>query len=275
MKPLKACALLLPLFALAVVALGDESWRNKPPSEWNEKEVRRILENSPWAHRVKLMLVKPDPQQTACTSGSRRCKSEGDPTAPSGYPGRRRPATIDDAQAQQDKRASSAASPGLDGVAAIAVVRWASSRTVREAVARNGVLRGTVKPGQTPDSSRFAPLGAYVVYVDLRVALADVQRVPQSGVFTTAMAQNSVLVLKSTGERLSPVSVQQALLPEFDERKEIALGAYYILFPRQIDGKPTLPGSDVTLRFECPTLSVSITSEFDLHKMSREGSPDL
>lgn len=275
MKLKLACSQLLAVFSLALVAFGSDSWLHKPSSVWSEKEVRKILENSPWAHRVKLMVVNPPPGKTPCATKNRPCNAEGDPDMSTSYPGPRRPGAIDPSQPRQEKRSNAELVPGLEGVAAASIVRWASARTIREAMARNAVQRGAANPGESPNASRLPPVGPYVVYVDLRIALADVPKVPKSGVFTSAIARNSVLVLKATGERISPVSVQTAPLPEFDERKELALGAYYIIFPREIGGKPSLPGSEVRLRFECPTVPVPITAEFDLHKMSREGSPDL
>jgi hypothetical protein len=164
---------------------------------------------------------------------------------------------------------------GLGGVSATAVVRWASARTVREAMVRNGIQRGLVKPEEVEKSGIYAPLDTYVVYVDLRVTVADAKKVPQYGLFTAAMLENSVLVAKTTGERIAPLSVKAAPLPEFDERKELALGAFYVFFPRQVGGKQSLPVTETLVRFECRMAPVAITSEFELQKMAREGLRDL
>jgi hypothetical protein len=276
MNTRKAFAFLVASGVFALVASGDDSWRKKPYSEWNEKEVRQILENSPWAHRVKLMVVKPGPQDIPCPSGNQHCSADSGPsmTNPS-VTVHRRQLSPDDLQGIQDRRTAAALPPGLEGVAAIAVVRWASARTVREALLRSGIQHGQVKPEELQDPKAVAPLDSYVVYVDLRVPLADVKKVPQSGLFTAALVQNSVLVLKSSGARISPLSVKSAPLPAFDERKELALGAFYVYFPRQVGGKPSLPGNETLVRFECPLAPSAITSEFDLQKMAREGAPDL
>jgi hypothetical protein len=275
MRTPQAGALLVTIFALAAAAPAGESWRLKPYTEWNEKEVRQVLEDSPWAHRLRLIVVKPGPLNTPCPSGNPHCSPDSAPTPPAAPGGRRRPPSPDEIQAQQDRRTASAMPPGLEGVSATAVVRWASARTIREAVARSGVQHGLVKVAEAGESSQFAPLDTYIFYVDLRVQVADVKRVPQGGVLTPAMVQNSVLLVKSTGERISPLSVKTAPLPEFDERNELALAAFYVFFPRQKDGKPVLSGDESMVRFECPLTPVAIHSEFDLHKMARKGSPDL
>jgi hypothetical protein len=271
----KACALLIVFFALAIVASGDDSWRKKPSSEWNEKEVRQILENSPWAHRVKLMVVKPGPQDVPCPSGNSSCSPESDPSSSNPPTTHRRQLSPDDIQRLQDRRIASAMPSGFEGVAATAVVRWASARTVREALLRRRIQRGLVKPEELQDPEAFVPPDTYVLYVDLRVPLADVKKVPQYGLFTEALVQNSVLVVKSSGQRISALSAKPAPLPEFDERKELALGAFYVYFPSQLGGKPSLSGTGTLVRFECPLTPGAISSEFDLREMAREGLPDL
>ena len=258
-----------------MAASGDEAWQKRPYSEWSIKDVRQVLEKSPWAHRVKMMVVKPAASKIPCASGNPHCSPDSTPTVPRGYSGRRRTLGTDDIQALQDRRSDSAMPQGLGGVSATAVVRWASARTVREAMVRNGIQRGLVKPEEVEKSGIYAPLDTYVVYVDLRVTVADAKKVPQYGLFTAAMLENSVLVAKTTGERIAPLSVKAAPLPEFDERKELALGAFYVFFPRQVGGKQSLPVTETLVRFECRMAPVAITSEFELQKMAREGLRDL
>jgi len=275
MRTRRIWALPLVLFAFAFVASGNDSWRNKPFTQWNVKEVRQILENSPWAHRVRMLVVKPGAQSGACPSGKPPCSQDSFPPVNSSPTEHRSTMTASDMQATRDIRTATPSLPPVAGVEGTAVVRWTSSRTVREAIFRNRVQRGQIKPEDSQQSGIFTQPDAYIVYVDLRVSLADVKKVPQSGVFTAAMLQNSVLILKSSGERISPLAVKSAPLPEFDERKELALGAFYVFFPRVLMGKPSLPENESLVRFECPIASSTIISEFEPAKMEREGSPDL
>ncbi|HXZ20475.1 MAG TPA: hypothetical protein VEG63_11035 [Candidatus Acidoferrales bacterium] len=275
MRTRRIWALPLVILALAGVASGNDSWRNKPFSQWSEKEVRQILENSPWAHRIRMLVVKPGTQGGACPSGKPPCSQDSFPPVNSSPTEHRSTMTAGDIQAVRDIRTASPTLPPVASVEGTAVVRWASSRTVREAIFRNRVQRGLIKPGDSQQSGIFAPPDVYIVYVDLRVSLEDVKKVPQSGLFTAAMVQNSILILKSTGERISPLAVKTAPLPEFDERKEIAIGAFYVFFPRIVAGKSTLPGNESLVRFECPIASGTISFEFEPAKMEREGLPDL
>lgn len=53
----RAIPAMLVVFGLGVAALfAADFWDRKPFSEWDEKEVHRMLFNSPWAHPVELSL---------------------------------------------------------------------------------------------------------------------------------------------------------------------------------------------------------------------------
>ena len=274
MRTSQTCAGLFAILAVALTAPADESWRKKPYTEWNEKEVREVLEKSPWAHRQDLMLVKPNPR-TPGPPRSRGC-SDDDSVTVRGTSGPRQ-SQINSRQpsAAQNANTLSDIAPGPQGVSGTSVVRWESAKTVREALARSGMKGEKVAKAGEPDPTPLPPSEAYILYVDLRVHVSDVKKVPQSGVFTAAMARNSVLVVKSTGERISPLQVTSAPLPEFDDRRELALAAYYVYFPRRRDGMPVLAEKETLIRFECPLTLQPIRAEFDLRDMRRDGVPDL
>jgi len=272
MRAPKACGFFLAVLAAALSAPADESWRHKPSTEWTDKEVREVLEKSPWAHREKLMLVPPKQQSFPCATGNLHCFSDDSVSYTTAGP-RRKPSP-DDIHAQQEHRAAASLAPRPDGVSAVAVVRWASAQTVREAMSRSGKGE-TVASAEAPQPAPLFSSDAYVLYVDLRIHVNNVKDVPQSGVFTAAVAQNSRLIVKSTGRRILPLRVTSAPLPEFDKRKELALAAYYIYFPRLQDGKPVFGEKETLVRFECPLAPQPIHSEFDLRDMRRSGVPDL
>ncbi|HKO04188.1 MAG TPA: hypothetical protein VJW51_05550 [Candidatus Acidoferrales bacterium] len=276
MKTPQAGALSVAIFALAAVAPAGESWRVKPSTEWNEKDVREILEKSPWAHREKLIVAREQAEVPPVESPDSHSTGSNVPIEPTTPGTRRRPTpSPSDLPALNSARTAEVTHASQTGVGGIAVVRWASARTVREAMARNMVMHGTLTEEQARGLSGFETGDYYIVYVDLRVRLADVNRVPGGGVLTLAMVQNSILRVNGSGERLSPLTVKAAPLPEFDDRKELALAAYYVFFPREKQGKHVLRGDETVVRFECPLAPVPIHAEFDLRKMAREGSPDL
>ena len=283
MKTPSACVLLIAGLSCAVAARADDSWRSKPPSDWSQKEIRQILERSPWARRVSVLLVRPEGEAKPCAGSKGPCQREEtfhppDTSNASLMTGRRSPDLVTqthNTEIQQEYSGAGAVDQpeATDGVTGIAVVRWASAHTVREALAR--LVTPSGKRMDAAELAALVPPDAYVVYVDLRVALADVPRVPQSGVFTESIARRSTLELKSTGRRISAARVTKAPLPEFDERKELALGAYYIFFSRQERGRDALPPGESEVRFECPLARVPIRADFRISRMAPEGVPDL
>jgi hypothetical protein len=67
MLSLNRRALLAALGAAALPrpALAADPWAAKPPSEWTEKDLLRLMSDSPWARSVSL----PDPRSSGASSG--------------------------------------------------------------------------------------------------------------------------------------------------------------------------------------------------------------
>jgi hypothetical protein len=283
MKTSRACTLLITGLVCALSAFADEAWQAKSPADWNEKDIRQILERSPWAHRVSVLLVRPDGEAAPCLGSKGPCAREDTFHSPnnssSNVPGgRASPDLVTQVRNTERQQEYTGAADidrpeRSDGVAGIAVVRWASARTVRDALAR--LVPPSGKRMDAEELAQLAPLDAYVMYVDLRVPLADVSHISQNGVLTEQMARRSALVLKSSGQRIPAVRVAAAPLPEFDDRKELALAAYYIFFPKGRGARATLPARETEVRFECPLAPVAIRADFRLSRMTREGLPDF
>ena len=260
------------LLALVFAASGHDFWRAKPPSHWNEKEVRKILEDSPWSHRQRLIITHMSVDSPGVGAPLSR---DPNPTPASTNPQLRSAPSIADQPALNAARSSDVAPPREFGIAGVSVVRWASARIVSEAVVRHSVLRGTLTEEQAGRIAPYTSQDSYVVYVDLRVSLRDVGVVPRGGVLTPSMVWNSTLYVQNTRERIRPSSVRLAPLPEFDDRKELTLAAYYVFFPRQAGSRRLLARGNSRVRFECPLVPVPIRHDFDLRKMAHDGSPDF
>jgi hypothetical protein len=61
--------ILIPLSA-ALPAIGDQSWKDKPPAEWTEDDAKQILTDSPWAKTVKPEIDKSANTQRRSGGGS-------------------------------------------------------------------------------------------------------------------------------------------------------------------------------------------------------------
>jgi hypothetical protein len=105
------------LAVLALAAWAEDPWKSKPPAEWTKKEVDKVLNDSPWAQVVIA------PASWARIGGE---KWEVGPS-PSGV---------------RIGKATVQVNPDRSDEMGRFVLLWESSRTVREALAREAQLRG-------------------------------------------------------------------------------------------------------------------------------------
>jgi len=139
----KRVAALITVLLLAANLSAGDPWRDKPYKQWDEKDVRKVLTDSPWAKEVHVSAGL-----QALAGGGRT------PSAPGAAPG----GVYGEAPAGGERGAMQ---PGAGlgerqqeaGVPQVSfLVRWASARSVRQALARAAMLRGTL---QEVDAEKF------------------------------------------------------------------------------------------------------------------------
>ena len=54
MRRLTYTFLFLALLLAVSALLAEELWQAKPPTEWTQEEAVEVLNDSPWAHQVRL-----------------------------------------------------------------------------------------------------------------------------------------------------------------------------------------------------------------------------
>lgn len=127
-------AFLLSLAGLLLVgslaAQAGEPWVSKPPAQWDEKDISRILHSSPWSKSVSAVTT------WARTGGE---KVEIEPSSR---------VTIDGRGVRVGSAGSSDDSSDPQNYRAHFFVRWASSNTIRQAKARDLELRRIRPPAQ-------------------------------------------------------------------------------------------------------------------------------
>jgi len=117
---LSFCALSLTLLA------GDDKWQKKPADDWGQDEVRQVLNDSPWAKRVKVRYIE---AASSRTGGTQPMPGPFPSPTPGGGP----PIGIPGGQG-----------PGGQGPTGVrtgseVLVRWQSASVVRQAFAKAGV----------------------------------------------------------------------------------------------------------------------------------------
>jgi hypothetical protein len=248
------CSCIALLLAAAVWAGGDP-WKSKPYQQWDAKDVRKVLDGSPWARSVQV--EAPWLNGDAAAGGT-----DGGSTS---QPGPARSGPSPRTGPGGGGGAADAASGGPQTAAlATFLVRWASSRTIREAVIRNLVLAGQMK--EDAAAQQLAqPVETYEIVVagpDMRPFQSVDEKILQNGAF---------LIDRKTKQKVAPTSVK---IQNTEDGKKIQSVAFF--FPKKSDsGISTIADDEKVVDFLCVVTNVKIDASFDTSKMMDTSGRDL
>ena len=235
-------ALLLPAPALA----GDP-WKDKPYTQWMEKDLHRILADSPWSKQTEL--------------GQKKHTLE----APEGAPGVRGTRSADHDDDDEDKRNDRKRDEDNHGEDENAVtVRWVSSRTLREARVRGLGLRTQIAEADADKSLPAAPEDYLLAVLgeDLKFAanVEEADLVTQSYLFT-----------ERTRQRIGAKAVE--IIRTQDGKKVIALIFH---FPKKtLTGDETISADEKEVRFVSTGAKGRIRVDFHPREMIDRQGIDL
>jgi hypothetical protein len=229
------CAVVAALL-LAMNLSAGEPWKQKSYKVWNENDVRQILNDSPWAKRI---VVESDEAKHAGMETSESGESEGAAGEESGEGGGR----------------------GEDVRGRITfVVRWVSSRCMRQAWVRGEVLQKRISES---DIDKFLPPpsdDSQLLILGRDMSLF--KKLDEA----TLLAKSFLLVTKSK-QTISPNAVNIVRLPDGKGIKGILFH-----FPKNPLVTSTSTASHNELKFVSRVGATEIRAIFDLQKMvDREG----
>ena len=229
MKPTLALALAV---LLSASAWGRDPWKDKSYKNWDANDVRKILYDSPWSKRVSRTALQ----------------------APEG------PAEDVSGVDMMDTH-SKEAETGGDTQQTVFVVRWVSSRTLREAWTRSSVLQKQISPESIDQHLPPVP-GEYL--------LAVVG--PSMGAFArtndATLRDKSYLAVGK--QKIRPVRV------EIDETKDGKISGVVFHFPKtDASGQPVIPESEKDVRFVERGAATGFEVDFNPRQMVDSEGPDL
>jgi hypothetical protein len=238
------------VFLAGLTLAAGDPWKSKPFAQWDEKDVKKILTDSPWSKVVQVPAAwstggesqgVPDPNLSNATQ-------EHSPDG--GVMGRGQ---------------SAAAPPAAPTVPqATFVVRWISSRVVREAVLRSAVLGGRMKE---EDAKKQAAQSVEVY----QVLIVGQDMKPFQGADEKALIEKTYLLAKKTKQRVPAAGVEYQRGPDGKTVQAIAFA-----FPRKsAAGEPTLAPDEKGVEFNCTVGGANIRASFDLPKMENGQGRDL
>ncbi len=240
------------------LAWAGDAWKDKAYQQWDKADVQKILNDSPW---VKVVHVD--------VSGANLSDQSGPPGGNSGPTSAAPKGAI--AKGGGGGGGAPTNAPGETGGETGAnhpqipfMVRWLSSRTIREAFVRNAELSGQVKEADA-EKNLSTPEEMYEVLV----------LGPQMDGFGAAaestLKENVLLTCKKTKEKIAPAAVNVQRTPDGKTIRAIVFS-----FPKQAAaGEPTIASTEKTVEFSCELPRVKFKVTFDLPKMEDSKGRDL
>jgi len=247
------------MLVLAVVVFaGNDPWKAKPYQQWDEKDVRKILGDSPWSKVIQVEATWKNMKDPLADNSSQPPTTNTPSPAPKMG---QSPPTSANAGGMP---AGGAVDSGNSAAQATFAVRWVSSRTLQRAAVRNAELAGQLKPEDAEKQLANAP----DVY---EVALTGPDMRPFQSADEDTLKLSSALIDKKSKQKISPSKVE--ITRTADGKKVQALA---FIFPKKAgNGEPAIPEDEKSVDFICDTNGAKIHAGFDLSKMQDSQGRDL
>ena len=252
------------LIAAALVFAGGDPWKSKPYQQWDDKDVKRVLEDSPWAKIV----------QVDVTWKAGKDSSSGDIGAPAPAANQQVPAgggggkTVgggsSPAAPASNTPVAGAGDSGSSSGEASFLVRWVSSRTVEKAVYRKAELAGTIKPEEAEKE-----LAKNFDVYELVVFGPDMK--PFQSADEDTLKTSTGLILKKTKQKISPYKIEITRSP--DGKKVTAVA--FAFLRKAANGEPTIADDEKGVEFNCFVGGAKIRATFDISRMQDTQGRDL
>lgn len=241
------------LLALAaIVWAGGDPWKSKPMSQWSDKDIQDILQNSPWAKAgVQAQGAwRPDGMTQASGNGGIAGGSSDRSKASAG--------ATPDMQGGQEKNAAASA-----GQATYSIFWW-SSRTIRAASMRRAVLKGTMSEEEAEKTVGNTPDEYMVLVQSTNMAIFQIRG-------EKAFESVSYIQLKKTKQKISPSHV--GFLKGADG--QTVNGAVFYFPKKASNGEPTISSDEKEIDFFLQVGDAKLLTYFDPRKMVDSKGEDL
>lgn len=258
---MRKIAILTTGLALAGLVYGaSDVWKTKPYQQWDQNDIKEVLTNSPW---VKHAVVDASWQKAQLNAPDASDENPPSQTSPQGPP---RPggASGSNAGSGMPSQDTGRGAVSGGGASALFYVRWSSSQTLREAIARDAVLTGRNSEAQAEQYVNQTPAG-------YEILISGQDMTPFANETNDTLKSKAYLEVKPTKEKVNPSSVE--ITKDADGKKVTSV---LFTFPKQgPNGQTLISANDKQAQFDCKLKQAHFDSEFDLRKMTGKNGPDL
>ena len=228
---------------LALDLWAGDPWKEKPYKNWTEKDVGKILNESPWAKRVDV-----EATEIALTGRDGSKELPGSEAGGEGDGG-------------AESRGSEEGSDEKKGSVAF-MIRWVSARTMREAWVRGEVLQKRVAELDMERALPPAPSDYELLVVGSGTTLF-------AGEDGATLKASSYLLTKKSKEKINAIRVDVARAPNGRKIRGVIFH-----FPKNTNRSISM-AEEKELKFVCRVRSTEIQVSFDLREMVDQEGMDL
>jgi hypothetical protein len=246
----RAASIVAAVVLVAAAAYAGDPWKDKDFTNWDEKDVQKIMQESPWSHKIQYGMNSGGRMEGNLTSNG-DSSSHGDPNSGGTT------ATLG-----RQSGGSGVSNMPSTGAETIFVVSWVSSNTFREAQARRRELAGT--PAEEARKTLSTAPETYQIVVAS----------PNMRAFARAtedeLKAEAFLTLKDSKAKVIPSGV-------VIQKGQTGAPAY-LLFTfnkKTATGEPTFAPSEKGAEFTFLAGKTTLKVNFDFSKMQNKQGLDL
>ncbi len=239
----------LAVACLAGAAWAGEPWKDKPSASWTDADVRRILDNSPWAKTISVAA-------TWLRTGAQGLEVGTKISIP---PSPRAPAQMED----PDLKLPPPVHDKLYDQFARFLLRWESSRTVRTALQIRAQRQGSLSspPGVPPLATE--PL-------EYELLLVGDSLTPFPMATDSELKANTALLFAGSGRK---VAATRVIVRRRDDGQ--ILEVRFFFGKRMASGQPALAAGEKAVEFQCRVGGTILRARFEPARMVDAEGPDL
>jgi hypothetical protein len=256
---------LVALLATVIASAGGDPWKEKSYEQWDAKDVHRVLFESPWAQRVEVgapwRMTPGSTTQPLSRGGSDQAIGTMATTASPGV------GAGGGTYASGGGAAGQGAGQSADqtqGQTAVYLVRWASSRAIREANVRNAILNGQLKEA---DAAKY--LQGDIVTYQLLVFGPDMA--PFNSLDDKTLLGSAYIRPKKAKSKVSPSKVEI----QRDPSSKKVMAVVFFFAKQMPDGEPTIHPDEKGIEFVLDFGKVALKTSFEPQKMADKQGQDL
>lgn len=236
---------------LAAAAYASDAWKDKDFQTWDQKDVQKILTDSPWARKFQSGGAGPGGMRGG---GSPNMQPVGSPGPGGGMADSPGHSENSGGSGQQGQGRGQSRQMDL-------TVTWNSSRTIREALARKQELAGTPPDVARKELSQEP--------TDYAVEVSGANLMAFGRIQQDDLKANSYLMSKTTKEKVAPANVT---IQRGSDGKPAAIIFH---FARVTDsGGSTIAKNEKGVEFSTQAGSTQVKVQFDLSKMMDKQGTD-